>query len=192
MIVSLFTPGQNRSSQSGNFAQGNSMLKFLFAGAFAILLSPFVAQAETSDDSLVTIVQLSDLEAALTGWDYDVELAFMQGDVPVAIAKDENGIEFIVYGAACQTGQQAGCLGLMMTVLYSVDVPLEYAAINQANQRWAAATTTYGGPDTESGQGELSIHRYVILDGGVSSQNLRDNLVNLLAIAPQVVEFLEQ
>lgn len=168
------------------------MLKPLLAGLFAAQFGAFASHADTQGDHIVDRVELTDIEAALTRWDYEVQAALVQDDVPIVAARNEEGLEFIVYGTACDTEGQSGCLGLMMTVMYSVDIPLEFAVINEANQRWAAATTTYAAPAQENAQGQLTIHRYVILDGGVTFQNIADNLLNLLAIAPQVVEFLEQ
>ena len=38
----------------------------------------------------------------------------------------------------------------------------------------------------------MGITRYVILDSGMTVRNIKDNLLNLLAIAPQVADYVWQ
>lgn len=38
----------------------------------------------------------------------------------------------------------------------------------------------------------VGITRYVILDGGMTIRNIKDNLLNLLAIAPQAADYIWQ
>lgn len=166
-------------------------LSFLFP---AILGLPALAQSGSPDITLaekgrmVRSVVLADLEALVTSLGHEVTSVGTNGEHSVR-AVNESGLIFNVDGTVCENEIRPGCLGINMNVRYDGDDYITYQKINDANLMWAAATTTVSGTvgTTDS---TLIISRYVILDGGMTMENVADNLTNLLAIAESVADFV--
>jgi hypothetical protein len=109
-------------------------------------------------------------------------------------ATDTAGTQLIfnVIGTACEVEGVSGCLGLNMQVRYDADGTESLERINNANLMWAPTSTWYSaeGFDPEAVVPTIGISRYVILDNGVTVANIKDNLRNLLAIAPQSADYV--
>lgn len=99
-------------------------------------------------------------------------------------AIDETGLKYLLIGTACETNGVSGCQGVMMQVRFDQSKDeVDYKKINAANYAYAAAGTWY---DEESAT--LGVTRYVVLDYGVTMQNLRENLNVLLDLVGDVTE----
>jgi hypothetical protein len=85
-----------------------------------------------------------------------------------------------------------GCLGINMQVRYDADGQETLELINEANLMWAATSAWYDDLGVDGYTPTVGITRYVILDGGMTVRNIKDNLLNLLAIAPQVADYVWQ
>lgn len=149
--------------------------------------------AFADDNRLVKSVTLQDLQTILVEEGHTITSTGDDGAVSVR-ATDTNGTQLIfnVIGTACDTEFADGCLGINMQVRYDADGKETLERINDANLMWAATSTWYsaGGVDGESPT--VGVTRYVILDGGMTIRNVKDNLLNLLSIAPQVADYVWQ
>ncbi len=175
------------------------MLKFSFVLAFALAISGLastqedanqIAVADTSgsivdpvladDNRLVRSVSLDDLEAIIVSKGHTVEATKTISDYS-ARGRDDDGTKYLMIGTACNDATQR-CLGVNMQVRYTYDETQDWEALARANMKRAAASTWRSG-DT------IGITRYVILDGGMNMENIKVNLDNLLAIAPDAFAF---
>jgi len=104
----------------------------------------------------------------------------------------EGGLIFNVIGTAYDTTLTNGCLGLNMQVRYDADGEETLERINNANLMWPATAIWYTEVGFNDGGPTVGVSRYVILDHGVTAANIKENLINLLAIAPQAADYIWQ
>lgn len=154
---------------------------------------PALAQGDTGADTalaeadrLVRSVTLEDLKAVLAIDGYTINNTGDYGAHSVQ-GVTEGGLIFDVVGTICQNEIRPGCLGINMTVRYDGDEHVTLERVNGANLTWPPTSVWY-----DVSEPTLGVTRYVILDGGMTIQNVRDNLVNLLSIAPQVADYVWQ
>lgn len=129
-----------------------------------------VVRSVTIDD-LKTVISMAD--GTVTGTDED--------DVTVT-AKDPSGLIYSLDGTACSDGT---CLGVNMVVTYSKADTADLSDLNRANVKYAAVSVW-------SMSESYGVSRYLILDGGMTMENLRVNVVNLLNIAPLVDKIVHE
>jgi len=157
------------------------------------LASALAAPAFADDNRIVKSVSLQDLETILVEEGHTVMSKGDDGAVSVR-ATDTNGtgLIFNLLGTACGTEYSVDCLGINMQVRYDADGTESLERINAANLMWGATSAWYSadGFDPEAVVPTVGISRYVILDGGMTIRNVKDNLANLLAIAPQVADYV--
>ncbi|MFC0204854.1 YbjN domain-containing protein [Novosphingobium soli] len=139
---------------------------------------PAAAQAYAAR-ALRMSVNLADLKAivaSMPGHKVEEERIWGEGDeADVSLrATDAEGLIYVLVGTACEP---SGCSGVMMQVRYNCDA-IDYAKLNAANVDRAAVTVWY-----DSEEKMLGVTRYMLLDHGVTMQNLRENLVVLLELA---------
>lgn len=147
--------------------------------------------ALADDSRLLTSAKLADIEALVNEDGYTIISTGDDGAVSLR-AEDDNGLIFNIIGTACETALADGCLGLHMQVRYTADGKETLERINGANLMWAATAIWYSPTGYDGETPTVGISRYVILDNGVTAGNIKDNLVNLLAIAPQAADFIWQ
>jgi len=141
----------------------------LIAGATA-------QEADLADNArMVSGVVLADIEALVTSQGHTVNSTDKAG-VSVA-AETGDGLLYSLDGTACDDNLR--CLGVNMLVTYNFTDDMTYEELNRADVKYAAASvwqhnTSYG------------VSRYIILDGGMTMENLKANIEVLLSIAPQV------
>jgi len=103
------------------------------------------------------------------------------------------GLVFNLLGTACEVeGYAPGCLGINMQVRYEADGNESLERINEANLMWGATSVWYSQGGVDGNSPTVGVSRYVILDGGITIQNIKDNLLSLLAIAPQAADYVWQ
>lgn len=149
----------------------------------------FTAQAD--DSRLFTSIDLPELEALVTAAGHTITSTGDDGPVSLR-AVTEGGLIFNILGTACGTVYAEGCLGLHMQVRYTADGHETLERINGANLMWAATAIWYSATGYDGDSPTVGISRYVILDNGVTAGNISENLVNLLAIAPQAANYIWQ
>lgn len=153
------------------------------------IFSAAALSAQADDNRLIAAVNLPDLQSMLTEEGYTVMSTGDDSAVSVR-AKTEDGLIFNVIGTACETDWADGCLGLNMQVRYDADTQDRLARINNANLMWSAVAVWYTEVGFDSKTPTIGISRYVILDNGVTAGNIKENLFNLLAIAPQAANYI--
>jgi hypothetical protein len=159
-------------------AQGRDMRNLLI-GAL-VLAWPATAQAQeeqhTANDpsgDLVKAVTIQDMRALAEAEGHEIGID-LESDIGIS-ALDDDGLNYVLRGRACQT--EESCLGLEMMVMFQGDFTTEFA--NSINERYSAIKATRA-------DGALLLSRYLILDGGQTRENLGVNLRNTLAIAANV------
>ncbi len=158
------------------------------------VLAAFAMPALADDNQIVKTVNLQQLQTILIEEGYTINSSGDDGAVSVR-ATDTNGtgLIFNVLGTACDVeGYDPGCLGINMQVRYDADGQETLELINGANLMWAATSAWYSAGGVDGETPTVGITRYVILDGGMTIRNIKDNLLNLLAIAPQAADYVWQ
>ena len=157
------------------------------------LLAALAVHAFADDSKLVKAVSLQDLQTIIIEEGYTINSTGDDGEISVrATDTAGTGLIFNVLGTACDTEYSDDCLGINMQVRYDADGYETLERINGANLMWAATSAWYSAGGTDGNSPTVGITRYVILDGGMTVRNIKDNLLNLLAIAPQVADFVWQ
>lgn len=162
----------------------------LSAALLAFTGLPALAQGDPlpGDTEIMTSFSVADMEALVTSGGHTLSPAGAFGPTSVRATTSE-GLIFDIIGAICGTEFSQDCLGLKLQVGYFADDSIPLDRINSANLMWQPTSTWYD--PTEDAEGPtLGITRYVILDHGVTLGNIRNNLTNLLAIAPQAASFV--
>lgn len=150
-------------------------MKFSYA-----LIAGLVAAAGTAsaqDDALIRSVTVDDLEALAVDEGHTVLGYGEAGDISVR-AETTDGVIYYLSGTACIDG---GCRGVNMSARYEANDQVSLEKINEANLSRAAVSVWLLGET-------LGVSRYVILDGGMTEENLKINLDNFLAIVPTVID----
>lgn len=97
------------------------------------------------------------------------------------VAKSAGGITYQLIGTACSQPGVVGCESVFMQVKFKMTPTVTDATLSQANTQFAAIKVWKDGAGTLVG-----VSRYVVLHGGVTRQNVADNIELLLAMAPAV------
>ncbi len=156
------------------------------------ILAAVSAPAFADDSRVMKSVSLQDLQTILTEEGHTVNSTGDDGAVSIRATDPVTGLIFNVLGTACETEFAEGCLGINMQVRYDADGQETLERINDANLMWAATSAWYSAGGTDGNSPTVGITRYVILDGGMTIRNIKDNLINLLAIAPQAADYIWQ
>jgi hypothetical protein len=157
------------------------------------LLAVASAPAFADDNRLVKAVYLQDLQTILVEEGHTISSSGDDGPISVqATDTNDTGLIFHLIGTACDTEFSDGCLGINMQVRYDGDGRETLQRINEANLMWAATTAWYSQEGIDGETPTVGITRYVILDGGMTIGNIKDNLRNLLAITPQAADYIWQ
>lgn len=157
------------------------------------ILAAIAAPALADDNQIVKSVSLADLQRILTEDGYTINSTGDDGAVSLrATDTGETGLIFNVIGTACDVEGTDGCLGINMQVRYDADGRETLERINDTNLMWAATSAWYSAGGVDGETPTVGLTRYVILDGGMTVRNIKDNLINLLAIAPQAADYIWQ
>lgn len=155
------------------------------------ILSTVALGAQADDSRVLASVTLADLQTLLVEEGHTILSTGDDGDVTVR-AKTADGLIFNLIGTACDTEYADGCLGINIQVRYDADGNETLERINDANLMWGAVSAWYSATGFDGNQPTVGISRYVILDRGATMGNVKDNLLNLLAIAPQAANYIWQ
>ncbi len=157
------------------------------------ILAALAGSAFADDAKVVKSVSLQDLQTILVEEGYTINSTGDDGEVSVrATDTADTGLIFNLLGTACDTEFSDDCLGINMQVRYDADGQETLERINDANLMWAATSAWYSAGGVDGETPTVGITRYVILDGGMTIRNIKDNLLNLLAIAPQAADYIWQ
>ena len=157
------------------------------------ILAAVAGPALADDSKVVKSVTLADLEQILTEDGYTINSTGDDGAVSVRATDDAgSGLIFNVIGSACEVEGTDGCLGINMQVRYDADSDVTLERVNDVNLMWAATSAWYSADGVDGETPTVGFTRYVILDGGMTIRNIKVNLLNLLAIAPQGADYVWQ
>lgn len=148
------------------------MLKSLFTATALAVLTALPGMAQ-SDDRFIDGVSMDDLKAMVLSMGHTIS----EEDGEIVYARNDDGLIYSLRGAACS---ETDCKGVNMTVTYGREADDTPDDINRANKKYAAVSLWYD--DTQIG-----ISRYVILDYGMTLENLRFNVDILLGVAPSAI-----
>jgi len=162
------------------------LLAGLAACGFAMGAAPASAQGYVPQ-AVKKSVNLDDLKAVVGSFEghaVEEDHVFDDGsDKDVSLrAHDKDGLKYILVGTACDTAGVTGCQGVMMQVRYE-QKSIDYKQLAKANYD-NAATSVWFDQDSET----LGVTRYVVLDYGITMQNLRENLNVLLDVVGNVID----
>lgn len=153
----------------------------------ALAQGTFTADASLArDDRQVRSVFLEDLKAIVAASSGHTITAAAGNSVT---ATNENGLIYNLDGTICENEIRPGCLGININVRYDGDSMVTYEKMNAANLNWTPVSVALEG-EIGAEDSSLIITRYVILDGGMTMLNVKDNLTNALSIATGVADYI--
>lgn len=157
-----------------------------FALAAAIVLAGLGAPA-FAQTSLLKNFSWAEMRTAIEGAKATVkEDGLTDNGTRYLTAKDEDGLNFNVYGHECDTKDVSQrCTGAELSASFTLknkdDVAKALAGIDYA----AVA-------DDDDGEGKIKMVRYLIFDEGITSGNLRVNVEVFLSISNKVWTYLSE
>ena len=156
------------------------MLKRFIVGlTFVCFVGGAFAQADNNDATrIINGVTYDDLVAFVESQGHTLKEA-RENDI-ILSAQTDDGVTYLLNGTACNSSNF--CRGLNMIVLYTVADRIDPIKLNQADKSFAAVAVW------EHDDKQLAISRYIILDKGMSWENLTPNLNTLIAGAEKVLE----
>ncbi len=148
-----------------------------------LLVAQIPAAQAQSRQAVISTVSKADLRLiiALEGHTIIEEDIY---EVPSIRAKTKDGLIFQIFGSNCTEGANARCRNVMMQVRYDDDDRVTLEGINKANWEEAAVATWW---DQEGNT--VGFTRFVVLDGGVTMMNLRQNLRTMFTYVPTVTKY---
>lgn len=165
------------------------MRRLLLTLAF---LSAAAAPGFADDSRVIDAITIQEVETLLKEEGYSIASTGDDGEDSIRALTADGSIIFNILGTACDTDWADGCLGLNMQVRFDADGRETLERINNANLMWAATAIWYSEAGFNDGGPTVGMSRYLILDNGVTAGNIKENLVNLLAIAPQAADYIWQ
>jgi hypothetical protein len=153
------------------------------------ITTPAAAQSANQSDNqrvVETVVQ-ADLVAVVARLGHTLVSEREFGNVSV-LAKDSDGLLYILEGKVCEHKGRVGCLGLDVQVRYDADSSVTLDRVNRANQTYLAAKT-YTGPNEKDVQ-TVFVTNYMILDGGQRLENIETVIQNMVDIGPLVADII--
>jgi hypothetical protein len=148
-------------------------IAFALAGA-----AMFATTASAQAENIIRSVNIDDLEALALQAGHQVIGFGELGQISVH-ARTPTNIDYFITGTACEAGS---CQGINFSSRYAADDTVTLDKVNQSNVQRAAVNVWLMNGTT------LGISRYVILDGGMTEENVVFNRDNFLAIVPEVLE----
>jgi hypothetical protein len=159
------------------------MNKAGFALGAALLIAQAPAAQAQSRETVLSTVSKADLRLLVTLEGHTItEEDFY--DVPSVRGKTKDGLIFQVSGSNCSDGPEPRCRNVMMQIRYDDDDRVTYEGINEANWSEAMIATWW---DKEGKT--VGFTRFVVLDGGVTLMNLRQNLRAMFTYVPTVLKY---
>ena len=141
-----------------------------FGVALLATAAPGQAQPKRGDTAIIETIDESDLVALVQAEGYTVDEITSTSEEPSIRGKTPDGVLFELYGAACdeETGR---CYGLEIDVKYDPENSITADKMVEANMTRMAIKAYW---DREGDV--VGLTQYIILDGGVTWKNLRENL----------------
>ena len=144
----------------------------------AIAALAFSASAAAQSGETISYVTEDDLTSFVEDQGHEV-LGYGEAGAVSIRAETDDGLVYYLTGTACD--ELGECQGINMSARFDANEYVTFEKINDANVSRAAVSVWLL-------EGKLGISRYVILDYGVTYQNIQSNFDNFLAIVPTVID----
>lgn len=154
------------------------------AAAFAACLAAPASAQTYAPGKILKGVTLDDLKAVVASFEDTVTEEGVSGETSLAAKSKSDGTIYLLIGTACDD-EAVGCQGVNMQVRFDGD-GVTTDTVNKINLNEQALNTWY---DAESDT--LGFTRYVVLDHGITMENLRENVSVLLAIVAAADQYLK-
>ena len=141
-----------------------------------------VPPAPANGSQVIHAVGIVDLQQFVTQHGDTVIGTGNNGAVTVA-AKTARGLSYELVGSACKQPGVVGCESIFMQVKFAMKPTVTDATLSKANTNFAAVKVWKDAAGTVVG-----ISRYMVLGGGVTRQNVLDNIELLVAMAPAAAQ----
>lgn len=160
-------------------------LRFVMgAAALAVAVAPAHGQTNGSTQRVITTVTKADLRLLVTLEGHSI-IAEDFFDVPSVRGKTKDGLVFQVFGSNCGPGgKNATCKNVMMQIRYDDDERVTLDGVNEANVREATVTAWW-----DQSANTVGFTRFVVLAGGVTFMNVRENLRAMFVYVPTVTKY---
>lgn len=159
-------------------------MRYAVAAALLVAQVPAAQAQSSAPQRVITTIGKSDIRLlfSMEGHTITEEDFF---DVPSVRGKTKDGLVFQVFGSNCNgSGSTARCRSLMMQIRYDDDDRVTYEGINEANWKEASVTAWW-----DRDGNTVGFTRFVVLDGGVTMMNLRQNLRTMFTYVPTVTKY---
>ncbi len=175
-------------------------LRSIALGALTVLAAvtasgPLPASARQGDIVFVNSVDLGYLEAMVERRGHRVEQAVNRLNEAVIIASAPSGLRYGLIGMNCEAPDAVNCTGLQMMMILAPMAGPDLEELNVLNYNRAAVSVWRSPVDPEATSPtppEYGVNRYMILDHGVSPDNLEVNLGVFLQAAQGVKDAIER
>lgn len=148
----------------------------LLSAAAILPAAPAAAQDFVAEKVVKSVTQ-NDLLAVVGTLGHQVlEQGTESNDIYV-VATSEDGVNYFLFGTACDVNDVPGCQGIMMQVRYDLPAGTTFETLAKTNLDQAALNTWADFKDKT-----LGFTRYQVLDNGVTMANIRENVNVLLAL----------
>jgi hypothetical protein len=151
----------------------------LGAAALGLVVAAPASAQNSNGAQIIRSIGLADLQQFVLLRGDSVVDTGKNGAISV-LAKTKSGISYWLVGEACRQPGVVGCEGLFMQVRYTLAPTVTDATLSNANSAYAALKTFKDAPNKTIG-----VSRYIVLRGGVTRQNVVENIGILVGLAPR-------
>mgnify|MGYP005988611431 CR=1 FL=1 len=154
-----------------------SLFKLAAIAALSLFALPQGAAAQGYEPGrVVQAVEYSDLQAIVLALGHTIEQQAPSGPRSIR-AVTPGGLTYFMIGTACDQNRVRGCQGLIMQVRFEVAETATLDSLSRANNNFSPLNV-WAMPE----RGMMGMTRYVVLNGGVTMANLRENMNVLLGL----------
>ena len=155
------------------------MIKRILAVAAFILMSAGASFAQ-GDETVVKSVTMDSLKSIVLSLGHSIEQEEPQFHTIYAASPD--GMHYSLAGTACPVED---CKGVNITVMFQRGADDTLEDVNRANLKFAAVSVW-------ADERSIGVSRYVILDMGMTVENLKFNIEILLGISSSVLQSIAE
>ncbi len=152
--------------------------------SLALFVSPAYAQDAQAQDKMMKALDFGELKGAADELEYTLadEGVDEDGDYYLELQSD-SGLMFYLYGAGCSEDDAAkDCLGLNMIASFTLN--------DEADAHEVMDSISYAFMKIYRSGDDIKASRYLIFDGGITRENMKENVSVFVQIADSIWEQL--
>jgi hypothetical protein len=155
-----------------------------FAAALVVLCFAFTASPAQAQDTVMKALDFGQLRSASSELGLTLTDEGVDGDGDYYLeVESETGLLFYLYGAGCSEADPAqGCLGLNMVASFTLN--------DEADVHEVMYSVSYAFMKIYRSGDDIKASRYVIFDGGITRENMKENVSVFVQIADAIWEKL--